>query len=276
MAQACKNSRNLVSVVGPTATGKSDLGLALAAELGGEVVNADAMQLYRGLDIGTAKLSPAERAGIRPEPGLVAEMIADAAHQPGALPLTQFALTELFERRAGRGMTLETYRELGGIVGALSTSADEATARASSEEQRAIRQVFLRLVTLGEGMTPLLPLPRYGASVGVERLLMKDEGLIPTGTFKARGAAVGVSRAYEVGVRKIAMPTNGNAGSAWAAYAARAGMEALADATPLRAAEKSLPRSEWSGRHRRACGCCCSRSASYAGRIPVRRRRAGA
>jgi len=92
------------------------------------------------------------------------------------------------------------------------------------------------VVTLGEGMTPLLPMTRYGASIGVERLLMKDEGLIPTGTFKARGAAVGVSRAYEVGVRKIAMPTNGNAGSAWAAYAARAGMEALI-AMPLAAPE---------------------------------------
>lgn len=83
------------------------------------------------------------------------------------------------------------------------------------------------VVTLGEGMTPLLPMRRFGAEVGVPRLLMKDEGLIPTGTFKARGAAVGVSRAYELGVRKIAMPTNGNAGSAWATYAARAGMESL-------------------------------------------------
>ena len=92
------------------------------------------------------------------------------------------------------------------------------------------------VVTLGEGMTPLLPLPRYGRELGVDRLLMKDEGLIPTGTFKARGAAVGVSRAYEVGVRKIAMPTNGNAGSAWAAYAARAGMEALI-AMPIAAPE---------------------------------------
>ncbi|HEY4571296.1 MAG TPA: threonine synthase [Kribbella sp.] len=92
------------------------------------------------------------------------------------------------------------------------------------------------VVTLGEGMTPLLPMPSYGRELGVDRLLMKDESLIPTGTFKARGAAVGVSRAYEVGVRKIAMPTNGNAGSAWAAYAARAGMEALI-AMPIAAPE---------------------------------------
>ena len=83
------------------------------------------------------------------------------------------------------------------------------------------------ITSLGEGMTPLLPLPRYGARIGVPRLLMKDEGLTPTGTFKARGAAVGVSRAAELGVQGVAMPTNGNAGAAWAAYAARAGMTCL-------------------------------------------------
>ena len=79
------------------------------------------------------------------------------------------------------------------------------------------------MVTLGEGWTPLLPAPRYGAAVGVPELMVKDEGLLPTGSFKARGAAVGVSRAAELGVRHIAMPTNGNAGAAWATYAARAG-----------------------------------------------------
>jgi threonine synthase len=83
------------------------------------------------------------------------------------------------------------------------------------------------VVTLGEGMTPLLPLPRYGARIGIPRLLMKDEGLIPTGAFKARGAAVGVSRAAELGVTGVAMPTNGNAGAAWALYAARAGLRSL-------------------------------------------------
>ena len=92
------------------------------------------------------------------------------------------------------------------------------------------------IVTLGEGMTPLLPMPAIGAELGLDRLLMKDEGLIPTGSFKARGAAVGVSRAHELGVRSIAMPTNGNAGSAWATYAARAGMRSLI-AMPLGAPE---------------------------------------
>jgi threonine synthase len=83
------------------------------------------------------------------------------------------------------------------------------------------------VVTLGEGMTPILPLPRYGALIGVPNLLVKEEGLLPTGSFKARGAAVGVARAHELGVERITMPTNGNAGAAWATYAARAGMASL-------------------------------------------------
>ncbi|MGE5827308.1 MAG: threonine synthase [Micromonosporaceae bacterium] len=82
------------------------------------------------------------------------------------------------------------------------------------------------VVTLGEGWTPLQPAPRYGRRIGLPRLLVKDEGLMPSGSFKARGAAVGVSRAAELGVRHIAMPTNGNAGAAWATYAARAGLRA--------------------------------------------------
>lgn len=83
------------------------------------------------------------------------------------------------------------------------------------------------IVTLGEGMTPLLEISAYGARIGLRRLLLKDEGLLPTGTFKARGAAVGVSRAAELGVTSVAMPTNGNAGAAWATYAARAGLASL-------------------------------------------------
>jgi threonine synthase len=82
------------------------------------------------------------------------------------------------------------------------------------------------VVSLGEGMTPLLALPRLGERIGLPRLLMKDEASLPTGSFKARGAAAGVSRARELGIGGIAMPTNGNAGAAWAAYAARAGLDA--------------------------------------------------
>lgn len=81
-------------------------------------------------------------------------------------------------------------------------------------------------VTLGEAITPLLDIPRTSRRLGLTHLSVKDEGLLPTGSFKARGAAVGVSRARELGVRHVALPTAGNAGGAWAAYAARAGLRA--------------------------------------------------
>ena len=82
------------------------------------------------------------------------------------------------------------------------------------------------IVSLGELVTPLVELPRLGDDMRLPRLVMKDEGLLPTGSFKARGAAVGISRARELGVTHLAMPTNGNAGAAWALYAARAGIQA--------------------------------------------------
>ena len=80
------------------------------------------------------------------------------------------------------------------------------------------------IVTLGESATPLVEAPTLGAQIGLHKLFIKDEGLLPTGTFKARGAAVGVSRARELEVTAIALPTAGNAGAAWAAYGARAGI----------------------------------------------------
>jgi len=83
------------------------------------------------------------------------------------------------------------------------------------------------IVSLGEGMTPLIHLEKSGPKLGVNHLYLKDEGLIPTGTFKARGAAVGVSRAKELGIKVLAMPTNGNAGGSWAAYCAKAGIKAI-------------------------------------------------
>src|SRR5919109_1867230 len=82
------------------------------------------------------------------------------------------------------------------------------------------------VITLGEGGTPLLPLRRLGAQLGLGRLYLKEEGYNPTGTFKARGLAMAVSKAKELGLRKLAIPTAGNAGSAMAAYAAAAGLEA--------------------------------------------------
>ena len=82
-------------------------------------------------------------------------------------------------------------------------------------------------VSLGEAMTPLNGAPRLGAELDIPGLLIKDEGLLPTGTFKARGAAVGVTRAVELGVKTLALPTAGNAGAAWAAYGARAAIRVV-------------------------------------------------
>ncbi len=81
-------------------------------------------------------------------------------------------------------------------------------------------------LTLGEGDTPLLSVPRIAAELGLEEVFVKDEGSNPTGTFKARGLAVAVSRAKELGAKALSIPTAGNAGGALAAYAARAGLEA--------------------------------------------------
>ena len=81
-------------------------------------------------------------------------------------------------------------------------------------------------LTLGEGGTPLLRAPTLGRAFGLDRLLVKDEGLNPTGSFKARGLGMAVSRTKELGATSVAIPSAGNAGSAMAAYAARAGMPA--------------------------------------------------
>jgi threonine synthase len=82
------------------------------------------------------------------------------------------------------------------------------------------------IVTLGEGWTPLLPAPRLAARIGLRDVLIKDESQNPTQSFKARGMAAAVSMAKELGVRKLAAPSAGNAGGALSAYCARAGLEA--------------------------------------------------
>ncbi len=91
-------------------------------------------------------------------------------------------------------------------------------------------------VTLGEGLTPLLPCPRLGESLGLRRLFLKDESQLPTGSFKSRGMAVAVSMARHLDLRRLAIPTAGNAGGALAAYGARAGLEVhvfMPDDTPV-------------------------------------------
>lgn len=98
------------------------------------------------------------------------------------------------------------------------------------------------IVTLGEGDAPLLKVPRLGESLGLTNLYVKDEGMNPTGSFKARGLAAAISKAKELGVEKVIIPTAGNAGGAMAAYAARAGLRAhifMPKDTPIANVEES-------------------------------------
>ncbi|MEO1440965.1 MAG: protein kinase, partial [Chloroflexota bacterium] len=108
------------------------------------------------LPLSTAELEqaivgPADRIGVYPDADLIARMIADVREEPGALPLLQYALTEVFERREGARLTLEAYQDTGGVSGALARRAEEIFQGLSDEKQRITRQIFLRMVTLGEG-----------------------------------------------------------------------------------------------------------------------------
>lgn len=94
---------------------------------------------------------PARRVGADLEPGLVSAVVADVHDRPGALPLLQYALTELFEHCRGRRLELVSYQRLGGVVGSLARRAEELYAGMSDEERAAARRVFSRLVAPGEG-----------------------------------------------------------------------------------------------------------------------------
>ena len=87
-------------------------------------------------------------------------------------------------------------------------------------------RVEKHLISLGEGFTPLIKAARLASELNIKRLWIKDEAQNPTGSFKDRGLSVAISLARELGIKKVAVPSAGNAGSSLAAYAARAGMEA--------------------------------------------------
>jgi WD40 repeat protein/class 3 adenylate cyclase len=111
----------------------------------------EALVPLRAEEFERAIAGPAERVGARFEPGLLAELVADVSDEPGALPLLQYALTELFERREGSTLTGDAYRAIGGVSGALAGRAEEIYGGLGEQSQEAARQLFLRLVTLGEG-----------------------------------------------------------------------------------------------------------------------------
>ena len=118
--------------------------------------------------------------------------------------------------------------DLAGVAGAMTR---EALAARPADLWRYRELLPVRapenIVSLGENATPIVPLATIGRDLGAAELWVKDEGRLPTGSFKARGLVMAISMAKELGVRSIAMPTNGNAGAAAAAYASRAGIAAV-------------------------------------------------
>ena len=125
--------------------------------------------------------------------------------------------------RAGRPLLVRY--DLDGVKAAVSR--DDLAARPTDmwrwRELLPVRETR-NIVSLGEIETPLIPIPKSGGSPNV---LVKDEGRLPTGSFKARGLVMAVAMARELGVTRIAMPTNGNAGAALAAYCSRVGIETV-------------------------------------------------
>jgi WD40 repeat protein/DNA-binding SARP family transcriptional activator len=95
---------------------------------------------------------PARRAGVGLEAGLTPAIVADVVNEPGALPLLQYAMTELFDERRNGAMTRAAYEEIGGVMGALGGRAEEIYKSLDPSGKEAARQMFLRLVTLGEGV----------------------------------------------------------------------------------------------------------------------------
>ncbi len=125
-------------------------------------------------ELRAAIVQPAERAGLRVDGELVEAIVSDVGEQPGALPLLQYALTEVFERRNGRTLTLTPYQGSGGVLGALARRAEELFTGLDAEGQMVAQQLFLRLVTLGEGVedtrrrvrrTELLPVGGNAAAI---------------------------------------------------------------------------------------------------------------
>ncbi len=102
-------------------------------------------------ELEAAAARPAERVGVTFEPGLLAELVGDVSRQPNALPLFQYALTELFDRREGDELTLARYEALGGLRGAVASRAEDTLTRLDPDRQEAARQLFLRLVRVGAG-----------------------------------------------------------------------------------------------------------------------------
>lgn len=102
-------------------------------------------------ELADAIAKPAEQVGAVFQTALIESIISDISDQPGMLPLLQYALQQLFEARTGRTLTLTAYQALGGVTGALAKQADDVYSQLTDSQQRSAKQLFMRLVTLGEG-----------------------------------------------------------------------------------------------------------------------------
>ena len=122
----------------------------------------DASELY------TAISEPAARIGVRFEGGLVGRLVTEALDQPGSLPLLQFALAELFDRRSGATITTEVYEQIGGLSGSVAHQAESLYADFTSPDQLAVRRLFARLVTAGDGSEDTRRRARRSELVGVD------------------------------------------------------------------------------------------------------------
>jgi WD40 repeat protein len=138
---------------------------------------------------------PAEKVGCELEPGLTDLLIKDVINDPGSLPFLQFALKELWNRRTGRKLTIEAYREIGGVTGALQRKADQVYASLNPSQQQICRRIFLRLTQPGEGTedtkrrVPMSELkPQAGSPAEVEAVLLdlsESETRLLTGETEA-------------------------------------------------------------------------------------------
>lgn len=160
---------------------------------------------------------------MQPNPNVTADRSTFVNHLECSLTGERYPADTL-HGLSGAGRPLLVRYDLGAVAAALSR---EELARRPTDLWRWRELLPVRrtasIVSLGEIETPLVPIPASGGA----NVLVKDEGRLPTGSFKARGLVMAVSMARELGVTRIAMPTNGNAGAALAAYASRCGIETI-------------------------------------------------
>src|SRR5947208_9855914 len=165
------------------------------------------------------------RRRVRDDDNLTAERPTFVTHLECSVTTARHRADEVHNlSRAGKPLLVRY--DLDGVRKALSK---EALARRPFDLWRYRELLPVRraadIVSLGEAVTPLVRLPKLAHKLGGGELIVKDEGRLPTGSFKARGLVMAVSMAKALGITHMAMPTNGNAGAALAAYASHAGIK---------------------------------------------------